>query len=605
MSVESEVLAAAAEGDWVDFGGRDDRSMEGAALVRVLRHVSTRALRLRGALLTGPIDLSAVPASARLDLEDCVVDEVSARDGAVAVLRMHRCEIRLVDAARLVVAGDFDLSGSTVRGYVNLAEARIGGSIVLDAVTIDGVPGSLDASRARIDGDLSCRVRDGERFTASGSVILRGARVGGSVRFTGARLDSWSAQALDGDGLRVGQDIIARATPEHRFKSRGGVRFAGARVGGSVNLNGAMLAGMHGGHALVADRAQVDQSLFCSSQGQHRFTATGTVSVMGASVKGIVNFGSAMLNGRSGPALDAGGIVVGESLFCQGTADRPFTADGEVSIVAARIGVQLGFDGAVLTNSADTADEQDAGHRSVPAETERATPSAAAITALRLHGTVADSLWLRLRVRPVGAIDLTRARFGVIHDAPFDEPPEWPELYLDGCRFEALDPWPRVSVDTRLRWLGTEPHAPQPYEQLAAAYKRAGEESAARRVSIARERRRRQTPGFGLRAALWNRFLEVTVAYGYRPSQALAILVLLWGLGSALISRGDVAPAKTNPIEFDRFLYTLDVLVPAISFGQETSWNALGATQWLTAALTVCGWLLAAALVAGVTTRRQ
>jgi hypothetical protein len=42
-----------------------------------------------------------------------------------------------------------------------------------------------------------------------------------------------------------------------------------------------------------------------------------------------------------------------------------------------------------------------------------------------------------------------------------------------------------------------------------------------------------------------------------------------------------------------------------ISFGQETSWNAHGTAQAAAVVFAVFGWLLTAALLTGITARRQ
>jgi hypothetical protein len=52
---------------------------------------------------------------------------------------------------------------------------------------------------------------------------------------------------------------------------------------------------------------------------------------------------------------------------------------------------------------------------------------------------------------------------------------------------------------------------------------------------------------------------------------------------------------------YNAFAYTLDLLVPVSMFGQRDAWDPAGWTQWLAYALIVTGWMLATALIAGVT----
>jgi hypothetical protein len=52
---------------------------------------------------------------------------------------------------------------------------------------------------------------------------------------------------------------------------------------------------------------------------------------------------------------------------------------------------------------------------------------------------------------------------------------------------------------------------------------------------------------------------------------------------------------------FDPVLYTLDLLLPIIDFGQPGAFDPRGAQQWLAALLIAAGWILATTIAAGVT----
>jgi hypothetical protein len=68
----------------------------------------------------------------------------------------------------------------------------------------------------------------------------------------------------------------------------------------------------------------------------------------------------------------------------------------------------------------------------------------------------------------------------------------------------------------------------------------------------------------------------------------------------------DLTSAKPEQMpSFQPVIYTADALVPVLNLGQESAWNAHGAALWTTAALTVVGWLLTTALLAGFAARRQ
>jgi hypothetical protein len=54
-------------------------------------------------------------------------------------------------------------------------------------------------------------------------------------------------------------------------------------------------------------------------------------------------------------------------------------------------------------------------------------------------------------------------------------------------------------------------------------------------------------------------------------------------------------------LHFNPFFYTLDLLLPIISYGQQSAWNPVGVNQWLAYVLITAGWLLATSVAAGIT----
>ena len=209
-----------------------------------------------------------------------------------------------------------------------------------------------------------------------------------------------------------------------------------------------------------------------------------------------------------------------------------------------------------------------------------------------------------------GGIDLTHARVGGWYDAK-DAWPAW--LRLEGFTYDAIDA-PGVSARSRLRWVERHQggYTPQPYEQLAGVYRRAGEDSSARTVAIAKQQARRASPGrwwvrWPRRA--WSFFLHLTIGYGYRPTLVLPYLVGLFAVGSLILNHADhahpsmLAPTKTGPAQpgFNAARYTLDLLLPVANLKQRDTFIPHGYATWWVFGLTLGGWLLALVLVAGLT----
>jgi len=194
--------------------------------------------------------------------------------------------------------------------------------------------------------------------------------------------------------------------------------------------------------------------------------------------------------------------------------------------------------------------------------------------------------------RPEGGVDLSHARVGVLRD----DPATWPTaLCIDGFVYGVLDGEPT----DRRSWLrlDSDRFRPGAYGQLARTYREAGRDDDARTVLLAGERHRRE----GLRwpGRWWGRLQDITVGYGYRPLRAAAWLAALLAIGTAVFGaeRPRAADAAGGP-EFAAPVYTLDLIVPVVDFGQQSAFHPRGATAWLAYALIVAGLLLVTTITA-------
>jgi hypothetical protein len=241
----------------------------------------------------------------------------------------------------------------------------------------------------------------------------------------------------------------------------------------------------------------------------------------------------------------------------------------------------------------------------------------------------------------------------------------WPGgglLSLDGFTYGRFSGDQKVDVDQRLSWIrsqyqrsgedspanfaihlrqllswirsqfersaGDRPadFATQPYEQLAAVYRKAGQDDQARTVAIAR---RADLRNFGnLKRSRWlgNWFLDWSIKYGYETWRAILYLTVLFVAFLVLsivgqhhhviVPIGDIKglhqmPSATHCTKdypcFYPVGYTVDTVVPIINVHQADFWGPDGHAPWGwfwvggTWAATVAGWALATLLVAGYT----
>ena len=206
-----------------------------------------------------------------------------------------------------------------------------------------------------------------------------------------------------------------------------------------------------------------------------------------------------------------------------------------------------------------------------------------------------------------GSINLAAARVG----GWYDDRLTWPTASdLVGFVYDAIDA-PDVTPKQRLAWLrlNQDRYLPQPYEQLASVYRRAGHDQAARTVAIAKQQARRaQATRWWVRAPsrAWSFVLRWTIGYGYRPALALPYLAGLFVTGWVVFGHAyptELRPAKSGPEQpgFNPARYTLDLLLPVANLHQREAFVPHGYATWWAFGLTLAGWLLAAVVVAGLT----
>ncbi len=218
---------------------------------------SPRAVVLRGARISGGLNLEAVTLACPFVLDGCFCDRpINLNEAHAPAIRLTGCQLLCLAADQLETRGDLDLSRSTAE-IISLRGAHVGGDLVLNATTLTGGSWPLDLAGATlippaddasgedrhdhmalvagglsIDGDMFCR----NGFTAHGQVWVVGAHVGRQLIFDGASLNNKDRVALFADRLNVGQNMFCRDAETH-----GGVRLLAAHVGGQLVFDKAIL----------------------------------------------------------------------------------------------------------------------------------------------------------------------------------------------------------------------------------------------------------------------------------------------------------------------------------------------------------------------------
>jgi hypothetical protein len=347
---------------------------------------------------------------------------------------------------------------------------------------------------------------------------------------------------------------------------RNGAEFSGevtlvdAHISGSLDLSGARLDNP-GQTALSASRLTIDGPLFF----RDGFTADGEVVLRGVHISSFLDLSGARLSNPDGHALFAPGIVVDG-----GATIRDDTLlEGQVSLEGAHITGDLDLTGAHL-----------------------GSPQGESLNCAHLAAGQ-----LSMPCAPVGGtVDLSHARLGTLTAHPDSTPGG---VQVSELTYDTLAPL--LPADQRVRWITSAQRAylPQPYEQLAASYRRLGHDADARTVLLAKQRHRHDSLALPLR--LWGLLQDITIGYGYRPGRAGLWLAALIAVGTITFGLHHPAPAQNGAhFEFNPFFYTLDLLLPVISYGQQSAFAPTGAYQWLSYALITAGWILATTIITGI-----
>ncbi|HEX6756237.1 MAG TPA: hypothetical protein VF109_09870 [Mycobacteriales bacterium] len=581
--------AAVATGVECDLRDVPDAEVR-AEVVRdlLLTGSGARGLRLRGARLTGRLDLEGRRIG-ELRLLDCELVEQPWLRGA---------SLPLVDLRRCLLPAGLSLTETTIERVLLLDHVRAGRWIALDGARLGGACSlrnarltcpdgpALVADRVRVDGELRLDDLVAQGTGPQGVLSLVGARIDG--RLSGRRLVATNpaGPAIVADNLQVTDTIdLSKGSRITGTGERGAMRIVGARAS-SLSLGGAELTNP-AGWALAAHYLGLVGTLYLD-----RMVATGGLRMSGSRIGGQVDLTGSTVDGGAGSALAGTRLQVSQAVVLD---DAVLHSTGERATVDLR--------------SARVAGD---------VELRRTRLSHPGGIALRLNTAVVEGRVILDQVAvQQGGVDLRDSTIGTLHDDPATMLPAqdgWVEL--GGLTYRGVPGRLGVTAGERIAWLARMPqYEAQPYRQLAAAYQAAGHPDDARRVLVAQQRHLRRSGALTGWSVLRHRLSGVLLQYGYQPFRAVGLLaltllaaaVLFLGLaGGTTAGGGAVAAAGPCPA-VDRVGLAIDTAVPLATTGAAercalatgtASGRTLAIAGW---ALTLLGWASATLVVAGYT----
>ena len=255
---EAELVGAGRSGAVVEGAAGDVRRAVRAALLRKCCHelrdqIDPRGLRLRNVVVLGSLDLAGLQVPFPLRFEDCEFDSPLLVEGAeLFELSLTGCPrlpgllgngLRLrrdLDLSRSRIVGALWTSASTSkRAAVWLCESEIGGRLICLDATIDAEGDrAIQADRIVVGG----AVRLIHQFSARGEIRMIGARIGGSLDITGARIEATDGPAFDLGGATIAGNVFVIEDPSGRRPFiRGRFDMGSGRIAGRFVIRNATL----------------------------------------------------------------------------------------------------------------------------------------------------------------------------------------------------------------------------------------------------------------------------------------------------------------------------------------------------------------------------
>jgi hypothetical protein len=276
------------------------------------------AVRLRGARITGRLDLMGATVSHPLVCEHCYLDEeLRFVESSTRTVRFISSFLPAFNGTRMRLDGILNLWRSEIAGVLRLEQAKLSGQLCLRDTTIGAGSGTeaVAAYGLGVDGGVEC-----VGMNARGSVVMETAVITGNADLTGARITCPGHR-----GLILDRAVIGRLDCRGMIVE-GETRMHNSRIGASMILSTARLDNP-GGVALSAGGLNVAGGLFLN----RGFAAIGEIRLYGANLVANLTVSGGTLRNPDGIALNLDratlGVFHGADLVCE----------GQVSLIGARI----------------------------------------------------------------------------------------------------------------------------------------------------------------------------------------------------------------------------------------------------------------------------
>ncbi|MBI1804606.1 MAG: hypothetical protein HYR77_09070 [Ignavibacteria bacterium] len=335
------------------------------------------------------------------------------------------------------------------------------------------------------------------------------------------------------------------------------------------------------------------------------FKAEGEVSLLRAKIGGDLDCSSGQFIDSAATALSGDGLKVEGAVFLY----NGFNAEGEVSLRFANIGLNLECDNGVFINKGGTA---------IDCEGSTVKGDVFLRDDIKVEGKMdffaatVDGYfhWRNVSDSSKASLDLRSAKLASL----LDDQRSWPEtgkLYLDGLMYNEISEYAPMEYHQRIDWLHRQPDSPfhpQPYEQLATVLRKSGHDDDATEILIQMQKDRGRLANPVWYQWPWYHIFGPVIAFGYRPWRSFWYAIGFISLGSIFFGigyrKGLVVAAREKSEGYPKFnalVYSLDVFAPLIDLYQADYYLPQGKFlrfyHWFQI---IAGWVLTTLLAVGL-----
>lgn len=264
--------------------------------------------------------------------------------------RRGELDPRGVRIRKVRVMGRLDLNQVTASARLELVECALPEGLSLQDARMLGlllnrcVVSFINGDRLQTEGNFKM-----EGISSRGPIRFLGARIGGQLDLDDAVLTNKAGPAVNLDSLHATGSVFMRNITATGTGKSGALCLLSARMGNQLHLDGSVLANS-AGPAVNLDSLHAVGNVFMRNITATGTGENGTICLRSAHFKGQVHLSDAHVENSTGPALSADRVQVENNLYLRESVFTGVGERGAVRMYSASIGGQISLEETTISN---------------------------------------------------------------------------------------------------------------------------------------------------------------------------------------------------------------------------------------------------------------